>query len=162
MQLTSSLFNGCTTTKSSTFHVSHLLHCISRAYHDFNGAIDQWFVVMSTQMIGFSIGGVAKRFLVSPPSMSTSWPVCTASLCHSYHVSRIVWPANLVYCALFNTLHSQEVSFMTYFMDPCVELDDDSTPVLVHVAVFPVNDFSCTRSWAGFSGVRLFALYYAY
>lgn len=30
----------------------------------------QWFVVMSTQMIGFSIGGVAKRFLVSPPSMS--------------------------------------------------------------------------------------------
>ncbi|KAF8518159.1 oligopeptide transporter [Hysterangium stoloniferum] len=48
----------------------------------------QWFVVMSTQLIGFSIGGVARRFLVSPPSM--------------------IWPANLVYCALFNTLHSQE------------------------------------------------------
>ncbi|KIJ32419.1 hypothetical protein M422DRAFT_76535 [Sphaerobolus stellatus SS14] len=48
----------------------------------------QWFLVLSTQMIGFSLGGVCKRFLVSPPSM--------------------IWPANLVYCALFNTLHSQE------------------------------------------------------
>ncbi|KZT18817.1 small oligopeptide transporter [Neolentinus lepideus HHB14362 ss-1] len=48
----------------------------------------QWMVVMSTQLIGFSIGGVARRFLVSPPSM--------------------IWPANLVLCALFNTLHSQE------------------------------------------------------
>ncbi|KAJ7645880.1 small oligopeptide transporter [Mycena polygramma] len=47
----------------------------------------QWFVVMSTQLIGFSIGGVARRFLVSPPSM--------------------IWPTNLVNCALFNTLHSQ-------------------------------------------------------
>ncbi|KAJ7715381.1 small oligopeptide transporter [Mycena metata] len=47
----------------------------------------QWFVVMSTQLIGFSIGGIARRFLVAPPSM--------------------IWPANLVNCALFNTLHSQ-------------------------------------------------------
>jgi hypothetical protein len=42
---------------------------------------------MSTQLIGFSIGGIARRFLVAPPSM--------------------IWPANLVLCALFNTLHSQ-------------------------------------------------------
>ncbi|KAI5123186.1 hypothetical protein M0805_003953 [Coniferiporia weirii] len=47
----------------------------------------QWMVVMSTQLIGFSIGGIARRFLVQPPSM--------------------IWPANLVNCALFNTLHSQ-------------------------------------------------------
>ncbi|OSC97088.1 OPT oligopeptide transporter [Trametes coccinea BRFM310] len=47
----------------------------------------QWMVVMSTQLIGFSIGGIARRFLVQPPSM--------------------IWPANLVTCALFNTLHSQ-------------------------------------------------------
>ncbi|KAH7325196.1 OPT oligopeptide transporter [Rhizoctonia solani] len=47
----------------------------------------QWMVVMSTQLIGFSIGGIARRFLVAPPSM--------------------IWPANLVYCALFNTLHRQ-------------------------------------------------------
>ncbi len=49
---------------------------------------DQWFIVMSTQLIGFSIGGVARRFLVAPPSM--------------------IWPANLVNCAVFNTLHSQQ------------------------------------------------------
>jgi OPT family small oligopeptide transporter len=48
----------------------------------------QWFVVMSTQLIGFSIGGVLRRFLVQPPSM--------------------IWPINLVNCALFNTLHSQQ------------------------------------------------------
>ncbi|THH00783.1 hypothetical protein EW026_g1809 [Hermanssonia centrifuga] len=48
----------------------------------------QWLVVMSTQLIGFSIGGIARRFLVQPPSM--------------------IWPANLVTCALFNTLHSQQ------------------------------------------------------
>ncbi|KAG1878964.1 OPT oligopeptide transporter protein-domain-containing protein [Suillus subluteus] len=47
----------------------------------------QWMVVMSTQLIGFSIGGILRRFLVQPPSM--------------------IWPANLVTCALFNTLHSQ-------------------------------------------------------
>lgn len=41
---------------------------------------------MSTQLIGFSIGGIGKRFLVQPPSM--------------------IWPTNLVTCALFNTLHS--------------------------------------------------------
>jgi hypothetical protein len=47
----------------------------------------QWLMVMSTQLIGFSIGGIARRFLVAPPSM--------------------IWPSNLVQCALFNTLHSQ-------------------------------------------------------
>ncbi|KAI0915805.1 hypothetical protein AcW1_003694 [Taiwanofungus camphoratus] len=48
----------------------------------------QWMVVMSTQLIGFSIGGILRRFLVQPPSM--------------------IWPANLVTCALFNTLHQQQ------------------------------------------------------
>jgi len=52
----------------------------------------QWFVVMSTQLIGFSIGGILRRFLVQPPSM--------------------IWPSNLVNCALFNTLHSQYYSGM--------------------------------------------------
>ncbi|KAI6137244.1 OPT oligopeptide transporter protein-domain-containing protein [Pisolithus sp. B1] len=32
----------------------------------------QWFLVLSTQLIGFSAGGIARRFLVSPPSMI--WP----------------------------------------------------------------------------------------
>ncbi|KAG2002633.1 peptide transporter MTD1 [Coprinopsis cinerea AmutBmut pab1-1] len=52
----------------------------------------QWMLVMSTQLIGFSIGGVARRFLVQPPSM--------------------IWPANLVTCALFNTLHAQTYAGM--------------------------------------------------
>jgi hypothetical protein len=43
---------------------------------------------MSTQIIGFSIGGIFKRFLVAPPYM--------------------IWPYNLVRAALLNTLHSQE------------------------------------------------------
>ncbi|KAA1468341.1 small oligopeptide transporter [Dentipellis sp. KUC8613] len=61
---------------------------VQRVYYDQKyNFIYQWMVVMSTQLIGFSIGGIAKRFLVSPPSM--------------------IWPANLVNCALFNTLHSQ-------------------------------------------------------
>ncbi|KAK7682527.1 hypothetical protein QCA50_014327 [Cerrena zonata] len=47
----------------------------------------QWMLVMSTQLIGFSLGGLARRFLVKPPSM--------------------IWPTNLVNCALFNTLHSK-------------------------------------------------------
>ncbi|KAE9404412.1 OPT oligopeptide transporter [Gymnopus androsaceus JB14] len=47
----------------------------------------QWFLTMSTQLIGFSIGGIARHVLVEPPSM--------------------IWPTNLVTCALFNTLHSE-------------------------------------------------------
>jgi len=35
--------------------------------------LDNWMLVMSTQLIGFSIGGVARRFLVAPPSMSMSF-----------------------------------------------------------------------------------------
>jgi len=30
----------------------------------------QWMIVMSTQLIGFSIGGIVRRILVQPPSMS--------------------------------------------------------------------------------------------
>lgn len=48
----------------------------------------QWFLVMSTQLMGFSAGGMARRFLVSPPSM--------------------IWPSTLVSCAMFNTLHAQQ------------------------------------------------------
>ncbi|KAF8874423.1 OPT oligopeptide transporter protein-domain-containing protein [Infundibulicybe gibba] len=56
-------------------------------YHQSNSFAYQWMLVMSTQLIGFSIGGIARRFLVNPPSM--------------------IWPNTLVACALFNTLHSQ-------------------------------------------------------
>ncbi|KAH9062552.1 OPT oligopeptide transporter [Lactarius deliciosus] len=50
----------------------------------------QWLLVMSTQLIGFSIGGICKRFLVDPPSM--------------------IWPSSLVITALFNTMHSLETT----------------------------------------------------
>ncbi|KAF8811268.1 small oligopeptide transporter [Phlegmacium glaucopus] len=56
-------------------------------YHQTWSFLYNWMLVMSTQLIGFSIGGVARRFLVAPPSM--------------------IWPNSLVSCALFNTLHSQ-------------------------------------------------------
>ncbi|KAJ7030206.1 small oligopeptide transporter [Mycena alexandri] len=60
---------------------------VQRVYYSQTYNFSCKFVVMSTQLIGFSIGGIARRFLVAPPSM--------------------IWPANLVNCALFNTLHSQ-------------------------------------------------------
>ncbi|KAH9946707.1 OPT oligopeptide transporter [Amylocystis lapponica] len=62
---------------------------VQRVYYDqtYNFSY-QWMMVMSTQLIGFSIGGICRRFLVAPPSM--------------------IWPSNLVVCALFNTLHSQQ------------------------------------------------------
>jgi len=60
---------------------------VQRVYYNQNWNFSyQWMIVMSTQLIGFSLGGILKRFLVDAPSM--------------------IWPANLVTCALFNTLHS--------------------------------------------------------
>ncbi|KAH7908750.1 OPT oligopeptide transporter [Hygrophoropsis aurantiaca] len=55
-------------------------------YHQTYSFGYQWTMTMSTQLLGFSMGGVMRRFLVEPPSM--------------------IWPTNLVTCALFNTLHS--------------------------------------------------------
>ncbi|OCH85661.1 small oligopeptide transporter [Obba rivulosa] len=61
---------------------------VQRVYYRQNfGFGYQWLLVMSTQLIGFSIGGIARRLLVEPASM--------------------IWPNTLVICALFNTLHSQ-------------------------------------------------------
>jgi hypothetical protein len=45
---------------------------------------------MSTQLIGFSIGGICKSILVAPPSM--------------------IWPYQLANAAIFNTLHSHETT----------------------------------------------------
>ncbi|KAF8264413.1 small oligopeptide transporter [Lactarius quietus] len=59
-------------------------------YKQTPGIAYQWLLVMSTQMIGFSFGGICKRFLVDPPSM--------------------IWPSSLVFVALFNTMHSLDTS----------------------------------------------------
>ena len=50
-----------------------------------------WFsltLVLATQLTGFGLAGLCRRFLVSPASM--------------------VWPQNLVACTLLNTLHAED------------------------------------------------------
>ncbi|KAI5478852.1 proton-dependent oligopeptide transporter, POT family [Pseudohyphozyma bogoriensis] len=45
-------------------------------------------LVLTTQMIGFGVAGLCRRFLVYPASL--------------------IWPQNLVYCTLLNTLHAED------------------------------------------------------
>lgn len=50
-----------------------------------------WFalvLVLATQLTGFGLAGICRRFLVWPASM--------------------VWPQNLVACTLLNTLHAED------------------------------------------------------
>jgi hypothetical protein len=52
---------------------------------------DYWFgliLVLATQLTGFGIAGLCRRFLVWPASM--------------------IWPQNLVICTLLNTLHAED------------------------------------------------------
>jgi hypothetical protein len=52
---------------------------------------DYWFgliLVLATQLTGFGIAGLCRRFLVWPASM--------------------IWPQNLVVCTLLNTLHAED------------------------------------------------------
>jgi hypothetical protein len=56
----------------------------------FSTKTDQWLFVMSTELIGFSIGGICQHVLVAPASM--------------------IWPGVLATCAIFNTLHSQDTT----------------------------------------------------
>ncbi|KAG1723121.1 OPT oligopeptide transporter protein-domain-containing protein [Suillus paluster] len=53
--------------------------------------VDYWFsvlLVLATQLTGFGLAGMCRRFLVWPASM--------------------VWPQNLVTCTLLNTLHAED------------------------------------------------------
>lgn len=45
-------------------------------------------LLMTTQMIGFGVAGLCRRFLVWPAAM--------------------IWPQNLVFCTLLNTLHAED------------------------------------------------------
>ncbi|KAG8215868.1 OPT oligopeptide transporter protein-domain-containing protein [Butyriboletus roseoflavus] len=74
------------TVSSSSAYATDIV-AVQRVYYNqtYNFSY-QWMLVMSTQLLGFSLGGILRRFLVQPPSM--------------------IWPTNLVTCALFNTLHS--------------------------------------------------------
>ncbi|KIY53033.1 OPT superfamily oligopeptide transporter [Fistulina hepatica ATCC 64428] len=62
---------------------------VSEVYYDIQ--LGYWFdltLVLATQLTGFGLAGLARRFLVWPASM--------------------VWPQNLVACTLLNTLHAEE------------------------------------------------------
>ncbi|KAJ7287057.1 oligopeptide transporter [Mycena rebaudengoi] len=62
---------------------------VSEFYYDIK--VGYWFalvLVLATQLTGFGLAGMCRRFLVWPASM--------------------VWPQNLVACTLLNTLHAEE------------------------------------------------------
>ncbi|KAF8257233.1 OPT oligopeptide transporter [Lactarius quietus] len=75
---------------SSSAYATDIIAVQKAFYNQSPGFAYQWLLVMSTQLIGVSISGVCKRFLVDPPSM--------------------IWPSSLVTIALFNTIHSPETS----------------------------------------------------
>lgn len=63
---------------------------VSEVFYDLQ--LGYWFsltLVLATQLTGFGLAGLCRRFLVWPSSM--------------------IWPQNLVACALLNTLHADEV-----------------------------------------------------
>ncbi|KIJ66008.1 hypothetical protein HYDPIDRAFT_110132 [Hydnomerulius pinastri MD-312] len=58
---------------------------------NYHVAVDYWFsvlLVVATQLTGFGLAGLCRRFLVWPAGM--------------------VWPQNLVTCTLLNTLHAED------------------------------------------------------
>ena len=58
---------------------------------DYDVNVGYWFsvlLVVATQLTGFGLAGMCRRFLVWPASM--------------------VWPQNLVTCTLLNTLHAED------------------------------------------------------
>src|SRR5262249_25645626 len=62
---------------------------VAEIYYEIH--LGYWFalvLVLATQLTGFGLAGLCRRFLVWPASM--------------------VWPQNLVACALLNTLHAEE------------------------------------------------------
>ncbi|KAF9556103.1 hypothetical protein EC968_008446 [Mortierella alpina] len=52
------------------------------------GFLANFLLILTTQMLGYGMAGVLRRYLVYPAAM--------------------IWPANLVQVALFNTLHKEE------------------------------------------------------
>jgi hypothetical protein len=62
---------------------------VSEVFYDID--FGYWFalvLVLATQLTGFGLAGLCRRFLVWPASM--------------------VWPQNLVACTLLNTLHAED------------------------------------------------------
>ncbi|KAG0247617.1 hypothetical protein BG011_001172, partial [Mortierella polycephala] len=57
-------------------------------YKEDFGFLANFLLILCTQMVGYGMAGVLRRYLVYPAAM--------------------IWPANLVQVALFNTLHKDE------------------------------------------------------
>ena len=57
-------------------------------YKEDFGFLANFLLILTTQMLGYGMAGVLRRYLVYPAAM--------------------IWPANLVQVALFNTLHQDE------------------------------------------------------
>ncbi|KAF9935814.1 hypothetical protein BGZ67_002949 [Mortierella alpina] len=57
-------------------------------YNEDFGFLANFLLILCTQMLGYGMAGVLRRYLVYPAAM--------------------IWPANLVQVALFNTLHKEE------------------------------------------------------
>ena len=57
-------------------------------YHQDPTVLYQILLTLSTQILGYAFAGVTRRYLVRPPSM--------------------IWPATLMSCAMFTTLHRSE------------------------------------------------------
>ncbi|KAK3830327.1 MAG: OPT family small oligopeptide transporter [Linnemannia gamsii] len=70
---------------SGTAYAVDIVILQKKYYEDDQGFIAGFMLVLTTQVTGFSLAGVLRKFLVRPASM--------------------IWPANLVTVALFRTLH---------------------------------------------------------
>ncbi|KAF9315231.1 hypothetical protein BG003_003224, partial [Podila horticola] len=72
---------------SSTAYAVDIVILQKKYYHDDQGFLAGFMLVLTTQITGFSLAGVLRKFLVKPAHM--------------------IWPANLVTVALFRTLHER-------------------------------------------------------
>ncbi|KAF9912345.1 hypothetical protein EC991_011037 [Linnemannia zychae] len=74
---------------SGTAYAVDIVILQKKYYEDDQGFVAGFMLVLTTQVTGFSLAGVLRKFLVRPASM--------------------IWPANLVTVALFRTLHGSSV-----------------------------------------------------
>ncbi|KAG0223918.1 hypothetical protein BGW42_005446 [Actinomortierella wolfii] len=73
---------------SGTAYAVDIVILQRKYYNDDQGFLAGFLLILTTQITGFSLAGVLRKFLVKPAHM--------------------IWPANLVTVALFRTLHEQK------------------------------------------------------
>ena len=87
--------------------------------------LDSWMLVMSTQLMGFSIGGIARRFLVAPPSMSMSL---------TFHLL----------CLGIQTVHCQSGLIRSYIARSSIRFTRKPMLALARTMGPPESGISCT------------------